>query len=268
MKIATNEVHLWYARDEEITDNDLLTEYCNLLSEEERIQQQRFYFQRHRHQYLVTRALVRYVLSLYVDAISPDRWIFGKNEYNKPYIKNNSLQLPLNFNLSHTEKMIVLAVALENNIGVDVEFMLRRTAHLDIAERYFSKSEFQELRTLPIEQQKERFFDLWTLKEAYIKACGMGLAIPLDHFSYSFPGAGEVQILFDPNRDDHPRYWGFWQIKPNKTHVASLAVQSTNAASQHYISMREIVPLKSIKKVDYPIAIQSQTGRQDNQCVR
>lgn len=259
MKITTNEIHLWYAHDEEICDSNLLAQYQNFLSNEERMQQKRFYFARDRHQYLITRALLRSVLSLYVSSISPEAWQFKKNSYSKPYIENFPLPFAINFNLSHTEKMIVLAITPDRDIGVDVEFLLRRSITLDIAKRYFSEVEFQDLSALPIEQQKKRFFDLWTLKEAYIKACGMGLAIPLDHFSYSFPRSGEIQISFDSNRDDHPEYWSLWQIKPNDTHIVSLAVQGAHSSKHYSIFMREIVPLKSIKEVNYPIIAQSRT---------
>jgi 4'-phosphopantetheinyl transferase len=261
MKIAPNEVHLWYARDEEIVDHDLLVKYHDILSDEERAQQKRFYFEKHRHQYLITRALVRSVLSLYVETISPEAWQFKKNNHNKPYIKNSPLPFALNFNLSHTEKMVVLAVTLDRNIGVDVEFLLRRDTGLEIAKRHFSETEFQDLCAIPAERQKRRFFELWTLKEAYIKACGMGLAIPLHHFSYSFPGPAEVQISFDLNRDDHPRYWNLWQIQPDETHIAGLAIHSTGTGERYHLSMREIVPLKSIQEVDYPILARSQPVR-------
>jgi 4'-phosphopantetheinyl transferase len=257
MKIAANEVHLWYARDEEISDGMLLAKYHDLLNEEERIQHKRFYFEKHRHQYLVTRALLRSVLSLYVDAIPPEAWCFEKNRYNKPYIKNFPLPLALNFNLSHTEKMSVLGVALYRELGVDVEFLPRRNAGLDLAKRYFSAAEFQDLCSMPAAQQTRRFFDLWTLKEAYIKACGMGLAIPLDHFSYSFPRPGEIQIAFGADRNDHPNNWSLWQIKPDESHIVGLAVHDSGTGGPYDVTMREIVPLQSIKDVRYPIITRS-----------
>lgn len=261
MKIRKNEVHLWYARDEQINDKDLLAKYHELLNDEERAQQKRFHFKKHQHQYLITRALVRSVLSLYVHTIPPKAWEFGKNQYNKPYIKNSPLPFSLSFNLSHTEKMVILAVTLDRNIGVDIEFLSRRNTGLDIAKRFFSEPEFQELCALPVEQQERRFFDLWTLKEAYIKACGMGLAIPLNHFSYSFPRPGEVQISFDPNRDDHPQHWHVWQIKPNETHIVGLAIHAPGIEEQYCILMREITPLQSMEEARYPVITRSGTDQ-------
>ena len=186
MIIRPNEIHLWHTQDEHITDSPLIHLYHQYLSDEESKQQKRFHFEKHKHQYLITRALVRSVLSLYDDNISPEAWEFKSNAYGKPYISNTNSCLPLCFNLSHTENFIVLAVSLSCDVGIDVEYLPRHGAMEEIAESFFSKAEVIELKKLPKEQQKQRFYDLWTLKEAYIKACGMGLSIPLNHFSYDF----------------------------------------------------------------------------------
>lgn len=259
MEINENEIHLWYVHDEDIRDNDLLTEYLALLNHEEHIQQQRFHFEKHRHQYLITRALVRSVLSLYIDTIPPKAWKFEKNRYNKPYIANPQLPMALNFNLSHTEKMVVLAVTRDRDIGVDIEYLPRENVGLDIAMRYFSETEFQELSALPVESQKRRFLDLWTLKEAYIKARGMGLAIPMDQLSYSFPQPDEIQISFSQSLHDSPRNWRLWQFIPDETHIVGLALRTADMVSQYIITTWKTVPLKDIEQVSLPAINRSRT---------
>jgi len=255
VNISDNEIHLWFAYDQDISDDGLLSKYHQLLNQEESTQQARFHFEKHRHQYLITRAMVRTVLSSYVNSISPEEWRFKKNKYGKPSISNKSLTMPLRFNLSHTDKLIIMAVTLDNEIGVDVEYLPRRGNPLDIAERFFSAKELEQLFQLPVEKRQERFFDLWTLKEAYIKACGMGLSIPLDHFSYSFSESGGISIDFVPERCDQPELWQFWQVNPNETHKISMALKRTSAElnNELSISMREFVPLSEIKTVYYPI---------------
>lgn|GEM_PF-4971709 len=126
IEINPDEVQLWYAYDEEIAEGNLLGQHYGLLSAEEREQQQRFHLAKHRHQYMITRALARTVLSAYTDGIVPSAWKFQKNAFNKPYIASSPLPLPLRFNLSHTEKMVVMAVTLDREVGVDVEFLLRK----------------------------------------------------------------------------------------------------------------------------------------------
>ena len=194
-----------------------------------------------------------------MDEIAPEQWQFTKNYYGKPTISNASLTIPLHFNISHTDKLVVLAVTVDQEIGVDVEYLLRSGKTLEIASSFFSPSEVQQLLTLPPEKQKDRFFDLWTLKEAYIKACGMGLSISLDHFSYSFSPQGDISISFAPERNDQAEYWQFWQIHPNDIHRVSMAIKDDKINSSYSISMRKIIPLKEIVEINYPI-VRGRTG--------
>jgi 4'-phosphopantetheinyl transferase len=136
---------------------------------EERAQQQRFYFEKGRHEYLVTRALVRTVLSKYV-TVDPSTWRFEKNEYGKPAIVYPQGLPPLTFNLSNTTGLIACLVAFGRDVGVDVEDMTRPGETVEIAEQFFSPTEVAALRALPASAQRYRFFEYWTLKEAYIIA--------------------------------------------------------------------------------------------------
>jgi 4'-phosphopantetheinyl transferase len=255
--VRSDEVHLWVSYDEQIRDVPLLNRYHSLMNQSERMQQKRFYFAKHRHQYLITRALMRSVLSLYVDEIDPKSWKFTKNEYGKPYIKNAPMKLPLHFNLSHTEKAAVLAVTVNREVGVDVEYLCRKGKTVELAESYFSPAEVQQLLILPKAKQKERFFELWTLKEAYIKACGMGLSIPLSHFSYHFSRKGDISISFAIERNDQPERWRFWHLCLNDTHKVSVALKNDDMKVPYSLSMREITPLSDIKMVNYPIVMKS-----------
>jgi 4'-phosphopantetheinyl transferase len=254
MIISVDEIHIWYVYDEDIVDSHLLSQYHNILNREEQLQQKRFYFKKHRHQYLITRAMVRSVLSLYVNEITPEKWEFKKNDYGKPFINNSSLEIPLCFNISHSDKLVVMAVTLDQEIGVDVEYLPRRGKNLEIATSFFSPIEVKQLLELSPEKQKNRFFDLWTLKEAYIKACGMGLSIPLDHFSFSFSEHGKIKIDFKPERNDQSSYWQFWQIHPNNTHKVAMAVKGDKIDNPYSISMRKLAPFSDIIEENYPIA--------------
>ncbi len=257
MMIEEDQIHVWFAYSEQIQDPHLLSQYHRLLNEKERLQQKRFHFEKDRHQYLVTRAMVRTVLSLYAPTIAPEDWKFQKNRYGKPSIGNRLRNCPLQLNISHTEKLVVMAVTLEREIGVDVEYLLRAGKTVEIADRFFSPNEINDLLNLPREAQKSRFFDLWTLKEAYIKACGMGLSIPLNHFSYTIDPDGIIGIAFGPQRDDQPDRWKFWQIQPTHTHKVAMALKCDRSDRSISISMRNIIPLAEISIVTYPIA----TGR-------
>lgn len=265
MNISSNEIHLWYSYDEKIHDAQLLSRYILLLNEKEREKQKRLCFEKDRHQYLVTRAMVRSVLSLYVDDIPPEKWKFAKNKYGKPFICNTTLRIPISFNISHCEKLVIMAVTLGKEVGVDVEYLLRPGDTLSMAKRYFSQEEVRQLNALPVENQKERFFDLWTLGEAYLKACGVGLSVPQDHFSYTFPRAGEIEISFTPQRNDQPQYWHFWQILPNDIHKVGMALKSDKINDHFAIAMHAIIPLSYISKVDYPIVMKTAPRYKEDQ---
>lgn len=254
MIISTGDIDVWCVFCDALTDQKLLSRYQSLLNENERSQHKRFYFEKHRHQYLVTRALVRSVLSLYEESIAPEQWQFRKNKYGKPYIGNIDLVTPLRYNLSHTDKLIVMAVTLNQEIGVDVEYLSRLGMTVDIANEFFSPLEAKQLQSLPEDQKINRFFDLWTLKEAYIKACGMGLSIPLDHFRYSFSPEGKISIDFIPERNDLPELWQFWQICPSDSHKISMAMRNNEIIKDYSLTLYETTPLEKIKEVNYPVA--------------
>lgn len=247
MQIQPHEIHLWLACDPQIAGEGLLAHYLALLSEAERAQQARFVFERHRHQYLVTRALLRSTLSLYAPDVDGRSWQFTTNAHGKPAIAAPGNPLTLRFNLSHSEGLIVLAITRDREVGVDVEWPQRSGEMLAIAERYFSPSEVRELFALPPQQRRSRFFDLWTLKEAYIKACGQGLAIPLEEFSYSFPAAGRVGISFAARRQDQPGEWQFWQLAPNADHKVALAIKDRRPYS---VTTYRSIPLVRRERVD------------------
>jgi 4'-phosphopantetheinyl transferase len=240
--IMPGEVHLWRVQPERITNPALLKQYLALLTDEEKARQERYRFPQHRHQFLVTRALVRTVLSRYAD-VDPADWRFETNAYGRPEIAVATAQ-PLRFNLSHTRGMAICGVTLEYDIGVDVENVDRRTPVLNLASRYFSPSEVADLFALPPERQSAAFFDYWTLKESYIKAKGKGLAIPLSHFSFHLRPSQPITISFAPQLEDIPSVWQFAQFNEGIEHKIALAVRRGERADLTIV-VRDTVPLES-----------------------
>jgi 4'-phosphopantetheinyl transferase len=119
--------------------------------------------------------------------------------------------------------MVACAVALAHDVGVDVEDTTRLGETIDIAERFFSKTEVEELRALPAHLQRERFFDYWTLKEAYVKGRGMGLSIPLHKFTIIFGHMPGPNVVVDPDFDDGAR-WQLSLTSPTARHRLSSAI--------------------------------------------
>ncbi len=253
--LEPDEVHLWFAFPDGIQDTSLLSEYKQLLIPEEREKQQRFYFERHRHQYLVARALVRTTLSRYT-GIKPRLLEFSKNRYGRPDLILHEGLPPIRFNLSHTDGLIACAVVLNQDIGVDVEDMERREISLETADRFFSETEVRDLHQVAENKKRDRFFDYWTLKESYIKARGMGLSLPLEQFSFHLSENEPLRISFDPRLSDDPDRWRFLLLKPTGRHKAAVAVCGENRGANE-LTIRKAVPLSTTE--DFPCAIVKQS---------
>jgi 4'-phosphopantetheinyl transferase len=228
-RLDSGHIHLWLAWLGKITDPRKLAEYRSLLSEEERQRQMRFHFERDRHRYLVTRAMVRTVLSRYAD-VAPRDWRFAVNDYGKPSIvPEHSLARSIEFNLSHTAGLVVLAVACDRVLGVDVENVRAREIDIEVADRFFAAVEVAALRATPSEEQQQRFFDFWTLKESYIKARGLGLSIPLASFAFCIENPGQVQLTTDQSLHGGPERWVFWRLRFGPDHLVALCAQDDEA---------------------------------------
>lgn len=231
----SNEAHLWWAFPDRIRDPEILDRQFAVLSKEERRKLGRFVFERHRLQYLVSHSLVRDVLSRYAP-VPPAHWRFDVNQYGRPSIAWPTEWRDLRFNLSHTDGRAVVAVGWAVDIGVDVEATNPKKDLPEVADRFFSPLEVAELKSAP-----ERFFDFWTLKEAYMKARGMGLAIPLDSFSFILTSAESPQIVFHEGCADRPERWQF-ELAQADDHRRALAV-ATAGSERLLVREHEIVPM-------------------------
>ncbi len=227
--IPADGADLWFVHTDEVRDQTLLARCRALLSDEETQQQQRFHFERDRHRYLLTRAALRMVLSRYRVA-DPVQWRFVNNCYGKPRIADNAIARELSFNVSHTDGLILIGVSRHDALGVDVENIVR-TVSLDVADHFFAPSESHAMRMLPAKQQPMRFFELWTLKEAYIKARGMGLSIPLHHFHFDLDTDERGgDIAFEAALADASARWSFWQFGAGPRHLAAACLPAAGAA--------------------------------------
>jgi 4'-phosphopantetheinyl transferase len=246
LTLARGQLDLWACFPPAIRANALLDRYRMMMSEAERQKEQRFHFTRDRHCYVVTRALQRTVLSRYA-SIEPERWLFSLNSYGKPEISNAySAPHSISFNLSHTDGLIVMGVTDGAALGVDTENVHARRAPIDIADRFFAADEVATIQQLPIEQQNERFFSYWTLKEAYIKACATGLSIPLDKFSIDLSVDRQIDISFWPPLTDHRDNWQLKQFWLSMDHLAAVCIKRDGAInSDADVAVRLSIPLQA-----------------------
>ena len=242
LTVDSRSIHLWCAFADEICDEELLAQYETLLSQDEQQRRSRFVFPRDQHRYLVTRALVRTVLSRYA-SVAPTEWTFAANAYGRPDIANDYARArDISFNISHSGGLIVLGVAHRCAIGVDTENYRARQPSIEIAERFFAPSEVAALRALPTALQPRRFFEYWTLKESYVKARAMGLSIPLDRFSVRFAGERHVALSIDGDLGDSPSRWRLWQFSIAGDCLTAVCAERTGSDVPRLI-VKKIVPL-------------------------
>lgn len=219
-----------------------MEQYEQLLSHDEQQRRWRFVFPRDQHRYLVTRALVRTVLSRYVD-VAPAQWTFVANAHGRPEIANDHPGASdLSFNISHTANLIVLAVSHGRALGVDTENTRVRPAPVEIADRYFAPSEAAALRVLPKDRQPQRFFEYWTLKESYVKARAIGLSVPLHRFSVQFVGDRHVALAMDGDLGDSPERWHLWQFAVGDDCLAAVCAERMGGDEPRLV-VKRIVPL-------------------------
>jgi 4'-phosphopantetheinyl transferase len=231
LPLPTDAVHLWRLRPEQASGTDLLDRYERLLSADERDRMRRFVRAEDAHLYLVSHAMLRLTLSRYVDA-PPEAWQFEANEYGRPQIAAPECGKELQFNLSHTRGLAACGVRWRESIGVDVENSGRPNSGADVAAHFFSPQEVADLRAAPLAERAGRFFDFWTLKEAYLKARGVGLSLPLADFSIHLGGSGPplggvapISISFAPQLDDDPAWWQFALLHPTPQHALAVAIR-------------------------------------------
>jgi 4'-phosphopantetheinyl transferase len=193
-----------------------------LLSESERAKWQRFLARDSQLQYLVTRALVRTILSRYAE-VPALTWEFETNKYGRPYVSQPQAFRSLRFNLSNTTGLVACAVSRDCEIGIDVENIERTLDTDSLAPWVFAPVELADFRRVRPENRLDRFLSYWTLKESYIKARGMGLSLPLDAFWFELSGSSPFLIVTD-RCPDNPARWRFYQHAPTHEHRMAVAV--------------------------------------------
>lgn len=195
---------------------------CRLwLNAEEIARADRFYFAPDREIFIVAHALTRSLLSCH-GGLPPEAWRFVAGPHGRPALDPACGTSGLHFNLSHTTGLVACAVA-RHEVGVDVESIERRAGSNSIAERFFTPAEVALLNAHPPDQQREAFFQLWTMKEAVMKAMGLGFQLPLDEFAVTLAPLG---VTFQPARADNNTGWSFGQQKVGAHHMLAVALRA------------------------------------------
>lgn len=223
IRLSDKEVHVWRAPLRGRTTS-ILQKMRHTFSEDERARAARFRFDQHRHDFIVSRGLLRSVLSRYL-GVPPRHLQFEYGRYGKPFLAAGFENDALRFNLAHSHELVLFAITRNREIGIDLEYIRRELEYLQVAERFFSPKEASFLRDQPAALQQEVFFTGWTRKEAYIKAKGKGFSLSLSDFDVSLTPGHSAKLLRTGNDSKEASRWSLVDLKPGNDYLATLAVE-------------------------------------------
>lgn len=203
----------------------LSTEMGRYVAPDEQLRADRLLDPNKRGLFLASRGVLREILGRYLGA-QPEELQFVMGEHGKPYLSSNTR---LNFNLSHSGTLFLLAIAANREVGIDVELLREDTPFTDIARHAFSPREQEELSALPEHLQRSAFYRCWTRKEAYLKACGMGFDLKSSSFDVSLLPEVPAPLIVPGDRSR----WILQNITVPATYYAALAVQGSAAVIRY-----------------------------------
>lgn len=212
--------------------------FRNLLTEEEKTRIDKFYFEKDQNNFTLSRGITRVILAKYLD-INPKQISLSQNKFGKLYLENEKLK----FNLSHTKDFLLIGVSFDAEIGIDIEKIREFKVYQEIVRRFFSENEIKAFFLQTEDKYQESFFTIWTRKEAFIKAVGRGLNIPLNDFDVSVTEKAE---LLDVRLEDQKKEsWKLYNIPTKKNHKASLVTENDNFELVFYDETPESFSLNS-----------------------
>jgi len=239
--VRPGEVELWLTFLDDTSDSSTLRSYGDLLSPDERDRCERLRFDADRRRFMVTRALLRTALSSR-HPIAPEAWRFDQGTFGKPGLHPSmSLHRQLSFNVSHTDDVVAVVVAAGREVGVDVEAITQM--HADVVRGFFSNRELEDIDRLAPEAKARHFFELWTLKESYLKATGSGLSKPLDSVEFTISGDGPLHYGFTESALDESHNWHFLQVDISTRHALAVCAAHT-ASPPLQLAICRSVPLR------------------------
>lgn len=227
VRLDTASVHLWRATLD--LDEREAGRLAALLSEDEQARAARLRVPLARQRFVAGRGLLRHLLGVYLE-VAPQSLRFAYRPHGKPYLHPDLGAPDVRFNLSHSQGLALFAFAAGREVGVDLEVIRSDRDHAKLASRFFSAREVQALQALEPGDRMAGFFRCWTRKEAYLKARGEGLAIPLDSFSVSVAPGEPVCLLGVEGAPAETDRWRMTNLDPAPGYAAALAVEGGPAS--------------------------------------
>jgi len=222
---ADDEVQVWWMAVDEQSGDTLEQAASRVMSAQDRQRHERLRRADDRRRDLAARLLVRGMLGASL-GLPAAELAFVAGAHGRPALAPSVPGAAgLSFNLSHTDRLVVMGLARGRELGVDVEDT-RRSPPLQVARSQFAPAEVQALDALGANEQPRRFWELWTFKEAYVKARALGLGLGLDRVGIEWPGDGPARLRLDETLHDDAARWQLWQLQPDAHHLVALCVQA------------------------------------------
>lgn len=222
-----DQTHVWWMRSELLINHPRRDRFLSLMDREERDRHCHFHFARDRDNYFAAHVLVRLILSRYID-LSPSAWRFTRKAHGRPEIANSDIP-PLRFNLTHTNGLSACVVTLNDDCGIDAEQLDAGRSLQAVARRMFSPAEASQLESMDGEARLEYFYSRWTLREAYVKARGIGLSLPTREIEFDINQDNRVTAQFSARLNNDSGRWKFELIHPCSRYVLAIALASGKA---------------------------------------
>lgn len=225
---AENDVHVWRIKLTEVQ----LESGLNLLNAEEQERAAKFYFSRDKKRFIVSRSLLRALIGAYLNQ-APASLRFQLTPHGKPFLTDT---LPLSFNLSHANEFVYFAFSCTFPLGIDVEFLPRRTRLRAVARRFFAQSEYAAWSALPADLQRPGFFACWTRKEAIVKAHGDGISLGLNRFVVSVTPNEPARLLSMAPQVGRLQDWQLQDLQSAPEYHGAIAVRTTKKIHIRYLA--------------------------------
>lgn len=219
--LLDDEIHVWRANLNLATQH--IEKLESVLSEDEKLRANRFKFSKHRQRFIAARAILRQLLARYLE-VSANKINFTYNPHGKPELGSCFNNIHLQFNISHSEDLALYSFNYEQKIGIDLEYLRENVDYKSIAQRFFCETEFQLIASCIDEQQQERFYQLWTAKEAYLKATGIGLGGGLETSEIKLDPEDNIYLHSISNKLETASNWSLYNFIPETNFVATIAL--------------------------------------------
>lgn len=214
--LAANEVHLWLARIDKGAEDHLSADEISRASQ--------YLNKIERLRYRMGRNALRKILSGYL-SIEPSKIHLELNQHGKPMLSKRFHPQFIEFNMSHSDQLILFAFTRARRVGVDIEHIRPFPELARLVSRYFTEKESATIRRISNQERTSAFFSGWTRKEALLKAIGKGLRIPLNTFEVSLDPSEEEPHLYLPQKLSEDAHWRLISFSPAEEYIAALAVE-------------------------------------------